>query len=296
LRRRFQQFRDRHLGLTADSFHTLDDLVEHCPPFDAYVTGSDQVWKPDWLEQTHGRVLYLDFVSQGRRIAYAPSFGVSELPARYREQAAALVRRFDFLSAREDTGARTIRELTGREAEHVMDPTFLVEPGEYDRIAVAPAQDKPYILVYPMQTSEAMRTLALTVKKCLGLPLVAVVPVYHIGRSAAYAYADRVVLDAGPAEFLGWMKHASFVCTNAFHGAAFCVICRKNFLSVPHLTTNTRTQSLLQRLGLPGRQLAQPAELRPGDPALGAIDYAPVASRIAQGRKASLAFLERAFA
>lgn len=99
-----------------------------------------------------------------------------------------------------------------------------------------------------------IRELALEVRKQLNRPLIAVVP--NLPRSPLVRVADRVIFDAGPAEFLGWLKNASFICTNSFHGMAFSLIYRKDFLSVAHRSTNSRSHSLLQQCGLISRQLS----------------------------------------
>lgn len=85
VRKRFQDFRTKHLILTNEHYRDFDAIVRRCPAFEAYVTGSDQVWHPNQLREGHGRVFYLDF-ARGSRIAYAPSFGVSQLPVEYHAQ------------------------------------------------------------------------------------------------------------------------------------------------------------------------------------------------------------------
>lgn len=291
VRAKFNRFLHDHLHLTEDSYDTLEDISRRCPSFDAYVTGSDQVWHPVQLRESHGRVFYLDFV-RGLRIAYAPSFGVSQIPVEFQSQVSDLLRRFDSLSCREDTGCKLINELTGRKAEHVLDPTLLLPAAGYDSVAILPDEEQPYILLYAMQISEEIRQLAIKVRQHLNRPIVAVVPVYH--NPGWFSFADRVVFDAGPAEFLGWIKQASFVCTNSFHGTAFSLIYRKDFLSVPHQSTNTRSYSLLQRFGLTARQLPDPGAFRPSD--AGMIDYAKIEPQLAQAREFSLSYLRQALA
>ena len=84
------------------------------------------------------------------------------------------------------------------------------------------------------------------------------------------------------------------VCTNSFHGLAFSLIYRKAFLSVPHSTRNTRSQSLLEQVGLLQRQLAAPRCFALDDPLLAPIDYAPVEMRLQQEMDRSLNYLRLA--
>ena len=135
---RYKQFRADYLCVTAHSYRSLDNLLHGSLSFDAYVSGSDQVWHPYLLDRSCGPVYFLDFAGTGRRIAYAPSFGLTQMPIQYRERAAGFIRRFNFLSAREDTGCTIIRDLTGRTAEHVLDPTLLQPLAEYNKVAAPP--------------------------------------------------------------------------------------------------------------------------------------------------------------
>ena len=292
LRRRFAGFRQRHMALTPKSYRSIEALCEDASAFDAFVTGSDMVWHPAWLAKPYGPVYYLDFAKSARRIAYAPSFGVSEIPAKDRERVAAYLRPFAFLSAREDTGCRLVKDLVGREAPHVLDPTLLQPASEYDKVAIAPARNKPYILLYPMQWSSDLCRMAMIVRERLQLPLVAVVPIYR--NPWKFRFADKVVYDAGPSEFLGWLKDAAFVCTNSFHGTAFSIIYRKQFLSSPAATMNTRLLSLLARLGLLDRQMKDIKDLNQGDALLRTIEYASCNERLSLAVEESMQYLRRA--
>jgi hypothetical protein len=293
-RKRYQRFRSEHLVLTAQSYQSVTDIINGNLSFDAYVAGSDQIWHPLLLDRPCGAVYFLDFVSSGRRIAYGPSFGLSAVPPQYRARAAGFINRFDFLSAREDTGCAIIQEIAGRTAEQVLDPTLLQNASEYDQVAVSPPFDKPYILLYPMQLSDRLQSLALKMRTLLKLPIIAVVPAFF--EPWRFSFADKLVFDAGPAEFLGWMKNAAFVCTNSFHGTCFSIIYRKNFLGVPHLGTNTRIHSLLKSLDLLSRHINDPKALLPGDPLLESIDYSIVTLRLKYEINLSMEYLKRALA
>lgn len=294
LRRRFAQFQANHVILTNKTYRSVNEMRTACPSFDVFVVGSDQVWEPSGLDCGSETVYYLEFVSSGRRVAYAPSFGLAEMPEAYRERIASLISRFDFLSAREDSGCRIIQQLTGREATHVLDPSLLLSAATYEQVAIAPRQGEQCILLYPMLSSERLKTVAQAVSKRLKLPLVAVVPIYYNPRD--YTFADRVVFDAGPAEFLGWLGKAAFVCTNSFHGLAFSLIYRKPFLTVPHHVTsfNIRLESLLAKVGLLSRQLPQDQELGANSLLLEPINYDAVEGRLQSAIDESLDYLKRA--
>jgi len=126
------------------------------------------------------------------------------------------------------------------------------------------------------------------------MPIVAVLPDHFA--PWRFSFADHLVYDAGPAEFLGWMKGAAFVCTNSFHGTCFSLIYRKAFLGVPHVGTATRTVSLLKRLGLLTRLVDDSRGLESGDAIIDPIDYTLVEPRLQEAVGGSLDYLRRALA
>ncbi|TNJ38552.1 polysaccharide pyruvyl transferase family protein [Chlorobaculum thiosulfatiphilum] len=296
LRKRFSQFRTANLNSTIQSYSSLEDFCRSDSKFDVYVTGSDQVWNPYLLDRQGGvgSIFYLGFVSDGRRVAYAPSFGNSEVPEVYKERIAGFLKRFDFLSSREDIGCSIIRDLSGLNSVQVLDPTFLQDSSIYKKVAVEPRFSKPYILLYPMQESDLLISLVLNVRKILRIPIVAVLPSHF--NPLKYRFADKIVFDAGPAEFLGWVDKSSFVCTNSFHGTCFAIIYRKNFLGVQSILRNSRIQSLLKCVGLSSRLVIDPDRFSKNDDLLKPIDYFSVYKILENEIKNSLDYLKVALA
>lgn len=132
---------------------SFDALLRNPPPFDAYLTGSDQVWNPRMGATL--RPYFLDFLPEtARRVAYAASFGVSTLPAAYEAQMRRWLARYAAISCRERTGAALAARLCpGKDIAQVLDPTLLLEADAWRRIAKAPACPRPHHrLRLPRQT------------------------------------------------------------------------------------------------------------------------------------------------
>lgn len=66
---------------------------------------------------------------------------------------------FDFLAVREPEGAKIIRDLTGREAAVVLDPTLLLTAEEWREAEEPLDLKKPFIFVYMLGASSRMRAL-----------------------------------------------------------------------------------------------------------------------------------------
>ena len=256
---RFLDFSKQYIPLTNIAYETIEQLNTMPPHFDAYITGSDQVWNPSLLDRKIGHAYHLCFASpdHSKLISYAPSFGVDEIPVDQAGEISRYLQRYHNLSIREKRGQEIIFDLTGRKAAHVLDPTLLLSAKEYEPLVAQPPISGEYVLVYPMELGKNQSFLHLVkeVKKQSSLPIVCILPLNFDWRWILVA--DRIVLDAGPREFLGYFKNASLICTNSFHGTVFSIIFRKNFFGVPHSGTNSRIYSLLEKVGLLDRQLSE---------------------------------------
>lgn len=295
---RFEDFFDQYIPKTSKKYRSFDELAANPPKFDAYITGSDQVWNPTLLDRQLGAMYHLGFADpkKSRLISYAPSFGVAQIPERYIQQIRSYLLRYHALSVREKRGQEIIQEITGREATHVVDPTLLLTPDAYAPIVEKPSIDGEYLLVYPMEMGPdaTFYRLVKTVKKLMGIPVVVVFPLNFHHRWLLLA--DKIILDAGPKEFLGLIKQASFICTNSFHGTVFSIFFQKNFLGVPHSHTNARIYSLLEKLRLLERHLPTWDEQTVKNMLQQPIDYSAVAPLLDTEAEHSLAYLQKALA
>ena len=140
---RFDSFVSDEMKLSGKFYGSYRELCDDPPAYDVYVCGSDQVWNPlIFSEKTFDPAFFADFAKGGRRVAYAPSFGISSIPEDKRDEIAGYLAKFDCLSAREKQGEKIIREISGREAVTVLDPTLLLPAGEWARLAAAPGSTR----------------------------------------------------------------------------------------------------------------------------------------------------------
>ncbi|MCI8484007.1 MAG: polysaccharide pyruvyl transferase family protein [Lachnospiraceae bacterium] len=108
---KFKEFQDKYYNLSPQRYENYSDLKNNCPVYSAYICGSDQIWNPGFCDMDEN--YFLGFAPKGRRIAYAPSFGVQELPRVWRREYRKRLNNIDFLSVREKTGAEMIKKLRG---------------------------------------------------------------------------------------------------------------------------------------------------------------------------------------
>lgn len=248
---KFDAFHQNHIQLSTNTFHSIVELYGAKLDYDVFIVGSDQVWNP--YSNTSLEPYFLTFATDNRRkLSYASSFGVSSIPQHARDKYCKCLNNLDYISVREQSGVELIKELTGRTANCVLDPTLLLDINDWKQVAAYPAFKKPYILLYVLTKSPYITRLAKEISSKLGWDVV------RICKNAAKEDKDSSIyniIDAGPSEFIGLFLNSSFVLTNSFHGTAFSVNFGKPFYTIlpKHKLNNSRQQGLLALLKLEGR-------------------------------------------
>ena len=103
----FRDFREKHMKYTSECLSTPDDFRKVCGNYDAFLVGSDQVWNPELGIDTD--ITLLRFYDKGpRRLSYASSFGVSNLPKEMEGNYRDALNRFDYISTREVSGKKLV--------------------------------------------------------------------------------------------------------------------------------------------------------------------------------------------
>ena len=221
----------------------LEDLVDE---YDFFVIGSDQVWNPEF--EVPGR--FLDFAPPEKRIAYAASIAISELPEKFHETYRKKILEMPHVSIREKEGCDIVEKLTGKRPLHVLDPVFLLSADEWRKLEKRPAwlnkkiYDNGYLLAYFFNGKPPKEVHELSKK--LNLPVISLLDLNNFNY-----YAN------GVEEFLYLFNHATFICTQSFHGTAFASIFERPFIvyRVGNIRTKrlSRVSSLLELFGLDDR-------------------------------------------
>ena len=252
----FEARREKTIRLIDDAIRPTPRLykspaeLRELPPCSTVVVGSDQVWNPALNHDFgHNQYLAADLPDGQDRVAYAASFGVSELPESCRGQYRAALARFRRITVREETGARIVRELLGEEApspEVVLDPTLLLSADAW-RTAVAADRQAPssrYIAAYWVRTVTQADVDALArVARDAGLP----VRLMSAGPLPRLDFPADVVpcVDADPFDFVRTVEGSSGVVTDSFHGLQFATLFERPFLALGDLSNPSGNASRL---------------------------------------------------
>ena len=108
--KKFEQYR-KIVKLTKEEYNSEQDLILNCPQAEIYMTGSDQVWNTITLNKIDP-VYFMSFLNnEQKRIAYAASFGSSSVKDEDKPVMSKLLKKYDFISVRENSGVKIAEEL-----------------------------------------------------------------------------------------------------------------------------------------------------------------------------------------
>lgn len=283
----FKRFMDKFYPPETKVFASLDELQKADLDFDCLIVGSDQVWNPQ-ISKDKCLVYFLDFGKPDiKRLSYASSFALKEWPKDKENLLLEIDRclhRFKAISVREKTGADLAERLFGLKASVVVDPTMLHD--NYDEITNGPVQENGEVIGYilnktPLQL-EKSRILA---KKIGKKPLM--ISTIWPKRGFRYVY---------PPSIESWIKYiggAKFVMTDSFHGLAFSLIYKRNFVVItPNNGRNSRLKDLLDSCGLGDRYFMETDDI-PYDRLIhNPIDYGKVYESLNVRKEFSWNFLK----
>ena len=254
--KKYEEFR-KTFRLT-EPYKTYAELNEKAEKdYSSVIVGSDQLWLPVNVVADY---YTLNWVPEDiNKISFSTSFGVSIIPEKYKEAYKKFLNRINYLSTREVAGQKIIKELTGRDATLVCDPTLLYNKDErMKKKKEEPIIKGKYIFCYFLGKNIEHRKFAERLKEKTGYKIVSL---NHADEYVKYSdvFADETPYDVGPAEFLNMIRNAEYVCTDSFHGTVFSLINNVKFFtfrrynSKSKVSTNSRIDSLLGIVNLKER-------------------------------------------
>lgn len=289
VRRRMFRFLRSEIAVSRN-YRDFESLAKSPPQADVYLTGSDQVWNSVY---NHGvdRVMYLDFAPQDRpRVAYAASFGMDSVPGSEVEQTTRLLRKYRRISVRESSAKALIDGLGIEGAEHVLDPTLLLDLPQWSRFSERSKVDPsdPYVLIYSVEPNKNALALqvARRVADKLGCKVAMLTP---NGFRKIIPGVDQAWTNIGPAEFVRLFLKAKFVVVSSFHGTAFSLNLNRPFLSIRPDKYVSRARDLLESCGL-GERLIDDADF--SDSLISTdVDFSATNAHFGNRRESSMSFL-----
>ncbi len=258
-----------------------------------FIFGSDQIWNYANANSQDGAKLFSLYLGsflpqRSNCISYAASIGISKKP---NEMICDLLNeylpRFSAISVREFAGEELIKDITGLDAQVVLDPTLMLTAEQWISITEEfVAAEDSYVLTYflgkPTDKQQSdinsyAETHGCRVRKILNL-------------------SDSETYKAGPQDFVELIAKAEYVFTDSYHACCFSILFHKQFtvfnrsfnntLVSGKTSMNSRMETLFKLFGL--NTVVMDYGLSPF------IDYEKLDVRLSEYRKLSAHWLEQA--
>lgn len=218
-RKRFELFYKK-FHVLSNIIYNADNIRTASDNYDAFIVGSDQVWnlhlsRNDWN-------YFLEFAPPLKRYSYAASISIKNT-AEINHRIQRDLNEFQSILVRENTAVSFLQSIgVNKQVIAVCDPVFLMSADEWEKnlpIAVGNNTGK-HILLYTVANVQESLDFA----KKLGM--YNKLPVISISSNQSVKTVDGVVniFDAGPIEFLRYIREAAYVVTSSFHAMAFSII------------------------------------------------------------------------
>lgn len=278
---------------TVYSRHETCGLIQS-KSFDAYIVGSDQVWRPKYVPDVYH--YFLDFVpvdSKAKRIAFCPSFGTDEweYSAEQTERCKTLLGHFNGVAVREESGVKLCEDEFNKTAVHLLDPTVLLKPEDYKQAVKLKLQDSPGNVLsyyYLDNTEEKLRIL----HRISGTLKCKKNRVNTETENNNARLRDRIAPSLQT--WIGGFANSRFVVADSFHATMFAILFNTPFITVANKERGlSRFESLLKTFGLEGRMVTS-IEGVTDELIQAKIDWPHVNSILDSEREHSISFLQKA--
>lgn len=278
-------------------YSSYEELKRECPnTYDKVITCSDQLWSPSALGSGFYNLMFVP--DNTRKISWASSFGVSQIPVYQKGRTKKYLNRIENISVRENRGAEIVKELTGKNVPVLMDPVFVFNKDEWNELVPL---EKPewenYIFCYFLGKNPGHRAAARALSEKTGLKIITLRHLDEYVEDDEH-FGDVAPYDVDPVRFLNILRNADYICTDSFHGTAFSIIFEKKFMVFDRYNNqssnskNSRVESVCANVGLNNRRytdIEHIAEMMNED-----IDYRTVTKKVDLYREHTKQYLKNA--
>jgi len=241
----FIKFISKFLKIGDTLYTSEKEFIDAVPgmSYDVFLCGSDQIWNP--MVHNFDQVYYLNFKTNAKKIAYAPSIAYNQFTEREIKRICDSIRSIDYISVREKSTIIWLQPYIEKKIHHVIDPTFLLSKNEWLTLPSEKRIEGNYILVYLLNYNEQNENITKLISRyakenqykiiCLPYTNIKFPKDIHV----EYRY------DIAPNDFIHLLNGAECIITNSFHATALSINFNKPFFVV---SSRFRNQGLQTRL------------------------------------------------
>lgn len=227
--------------------------------FDAYIVGSDQVWRKAYSPNIFN--YFLDFCKDDqsvKKLSYAASFGTDKLQDYTHaeiEQCRTLAKLFDGISVRESSGVDIVNKEFGTEAEFVLDPTLLLNKEHYVNLikGKTTTTNKGKVFYYVLDKNNNTYKIIEKVAQSKSTTAFTVYPELPVNEKNIRKEIEKCIYPS-VYDWINAFNSAEMIFTDSFHGCVFSIIFNKPFwVFINENRGSARFDSLLGLFGLQDR-------------------------------------------
>ena len=208
-----------------------------------FILGSDQMWNPNCgLYKDLGMKCFLDYVKDDKKkIAYSTSFGGRVFPQDNNyNRIKRLLEEFDSISCREKSGCDLLKAHCNIDAQHTIDPVFLLPIEEYDRLIEDSEVELPrgeYACYYANTPNQETLDFYHGLNKKLGLDEITICngQLPFIKKHVENFPNEKFVNPILAQDWLKYIKNAKYVITSSFHCVCFCIMYNIPFICTANI-------------------------------------------------------------
>lgn len=286
----FALFRKNHLNETIE-VNNRKTIEMICKRYDTIICGSDQIWAPNVFNS----VYFLDFVyGKTKKCSYAASIGLDELPMELIEKYSCLLSSFDCISVREKQGQSILRKQCNIDSQVVLDPTLLIDTTHYETIFenCNITYNKPFAFCYFLNPDHIYSENVQ--EECRKSNFITI----GVSRRSKDGEWMELVNNIGPEEFLWYIKNASIVYTDSYHGSIFSLLFHKKlvvferFSDDSPISQNSRIRQLVDWFGI--EDCIRKSKGKKFDSNTSLLDYGLFEEKLGTLREESFSYLKEA--
>lgn len=206
--------------------YTSGTIVRCKNDYNAYITGSDQVWHPNAVCSAY----LLQFTEQNK-ISYAASLSVEEISTEQIKIFKNSLSSYKKISVREESAINMLSRYIDKKIEWVVDPTLLLSGKDWNNLCDNRIIIENYVFCYFLGDGLKERNLAVSFAQKYNLKIVTIPYLNNHYRKCDKSYGDIRLSNISPKAFLSLIKYADYIFTDSFHGTIFSGIFNCHFVA-----------------------------------------------------------------
>lgn len=264
------KFASKYVNCSELKYRTYKDYKKLNEDFDAFILGSDQVFRLEWVPDEW----FFNAIKYNKNLlAVSASFGINKINnsnSRIR-CVSRYLNRFNAISLREEDGIEVYKKYFGEKKDlaWVIDPVYLVDKDFYESmISDIDKEEELFLFFYFLDRNDKAEKLAENLQRKYNCKVIWETP------------------DTTAEEFLYYVSRSKIVITDSFHGSSFSIIFNKPFYCILNEKRGVaRIEALKELCGLDDSVFVTYENIQNVDFAEPRIDYERVNKNLEKARR-----------